>query len=117
MRGSKGVYGWTKQKCAVLLRDAFPWGKVAALKGGRMRGGRDLWFAPTKAFSLGRRCHAFWRDGCGVYRLSGRCNKTYLVPSTPVTAYAVPPSPAGEGFGMHFRRGERLPLEGKLAAL
>ena len=25
--------------------------------------------AKRKAFSLGRRCHAFWRDGCGAYRI------------------------------------------------
>ena len=32
------------------LRKAFPWGKVATLSGGRMRGGRGLDEAPAKAF-------------------------------------------------------------------
>ena len=62
-----------------------------------MRDGRDLWFAPTKAFSLGRRCHAFWRDGCGTLPLSGQSGNSYLVPSTPVTADAVPPSVSRRG--------------------
>ena len=46
------------------------------------------------------RCHAFWRDGCGAYRLSGQSDKTHWVPSTPVTACAVPPSPSGRGLGL-----------------
>ena len=74
-----------------------PGGRWPPFMGGRMRGGRDLWFAPTKAFSLGRRCHAFWRDGCGAYRLSGQSDKTHRVPSTPVTACAVPPSVSRRG--------------------
>ena len=39
--------------------------------------------AKRKAFSLGRRCHAFWRDGCGVHQLSKRSDKPHRVPSTP----------------------------------
>ena len=46
------------------------------------------------------RCHAFWRDGCGVHRCTGQSGNLYRVPSTPVTACAVPPSPAGEGFSL-----------------
>ena len=80
-----------------------PGGRWPPFMGGRMRGGRDLWFAPTKAFSLGRRCHAFWRDGCGALPLSGQSGNSYLVPSTPVTADAVPPSPAGEGLTQRNR--------------
>ena len=43
------------------------------------------------------RCHAFWRDGCGVSHISEQFDKTYLVPSTPVTACAVPPSVSRRG--------------------
>ena len=43
------------------------------------------------------RCHALRRDGCGVYRISGRSERTYRVPSTPVTACAVPPSVSRRG--------------------
>ena len=77
---------------------------------------RDQWFQ-RKAFSLGlcpaqrieitmtaggshtttTRCHAFWRDGCGVSHISEQSDKTHLVPSTPVTACAVPPSVSRRG--------------------
>ena len=43
------------------------------------------------------RCHAFWRDGCGALPLSGQSGNSYLVPSTPVTADAVPPSVSRRG--------------------
>ena len=45
----------------------------------RSRGERFL----RKAFSPGRRCHAFWRDGCGVHRCTGQSGNLYRVPSTP----------------------------------
>ena len=45
----------------------------------RSRGERFL----RKAFSPGRRCHAFWRDGCGIHRCTGQSGNLYRVPSTP----------------------------------
>ena len=74
---------------------------------GRMRGGRGYDEVQSLASLLeGGGCpfgqpEGVAHDGCGVFRHSGQFDKTHRVPSTPVTACAVPPSPAGEGFSLY----------------
>ena len=67
-----------------------------------------------KASSLGRGCHAFWRDGCGAYRLLGATE--IRTGSPPHPAPPGPPSPAGEGLTLRNRPRTselRLLLQGK----
>ena len=54
---------------SVLLREAFPWGKVVRPKPDRMRGGRHLWFAPSLASLLEAYASPFLRMKLGA---SGR---------------------------------------------
>ena len=82
---TEGVYGQTIQKRSGFLRVAFPWGKVATLSGGRMRGGRNY----DVAQSLGPLLEG---AVCPMGRL-GECPKI----GVGCRGFREKPSPWGEG--------------------
>mgnify|MGYP004652513145 CR=1 FL=1 len=95
----------------VLLRKAFSLGLCPAQR-------IEITMTAGGSHTTTTRCHALWRDGCGVYHLFGRFRNSHRVPSTPGPFGATLSSRRGLDSVEPPRTSEEsLPLEGKVVRL